>query len=137
MNTFSWPTQTPVRPSIRVALISQADQSARMTTSSRLRRYQCKSIWWCRRLRMGYITSCPGPWYVTCTTKHIHQNNFWAFVKPPTTFKHFLKLLWERQKIYFSWCRDAAAPRDQWSLAENLGIQTRVCLAKQQWWHFR
>mmetsp|Transcript_23677 Transcript_23677/g.65667 ORF Transcript_23677/g.65667 Transcript_23677/m.65667 type:complete len:276 (+) Transcript_23677:2728-3555(+) len=61
-----WPsTQTPVRPSILSPCRPDTWSSARMTTSSSIRKYQCRSFLWFRRLRMGYITSCPGPWYVT------------------------------------------------------------------------
>jgi hypothetical protein len=58
-----------------------------MITSSRLRRYQCKSCWNRRRLRMGYITSWPGPWYVTCAPAHPSRPQESAPVKAGREYK--------------------------------------------------
>ena len=38
--------------------MEKAVERARMITSSSDRRYQWRSILWCRRLRIGYITIC-------------------------------------------------------------------------------
>jgi len=51
-------TQTPVKPSTREAWIENVEERARITTSSRVLRYQWRSILCLRRLIMGYITSC-------------------------------------------------------------------------------
>ena len=52
--------QTPVSPGL-LSAVTPSVPSARMSSSSSWRRYQCRSCRWRLRSMMGYPTSCPGP----------------------------------------------------------------------------
>src|SRR5581483_11035664 len=75
-------TQTPRKPSRRPAPIPNVP-SAPMRTSSIIVTYQRTSVRNARRSTIGYPTSCPGPWYVTCPPRCVRTTGTPPVAAPP------------------------------------------------------